>query len=919
MVPRKFWLRVLNVYPGEWGTVKQLYLFQFFQGAGIAFFFTSALAQFLERFPITELPWVMIISAALLWGAGLLYTRLEHLLSFKSFNLSIITFMATSVMLLWAGKYMFRQEWFLYITLGWFYVLYLLNNLQFWGIAALLFDLRQSKRLFGVISGGDIPAKAIGYSLALVLVPYTGAANLLLFGAACMLISLPFFNNILRSNESLLSHQTHSHSGGRRPLRKIVENIATNSYIRRIAFISLITSVCVILINYGFYGEVSKANKNDVALARFIAFFYASLRIIAFVTKMVFTSRLTASLGVRQSLFITPCAMLLLAGVIVFTGGMSQEQKIIFYLFGACSMIVDVLRTSLNSPVLLTLMQPLPTYERLRAHNIVKGIMDPFASFFAGVFLLILFYMHNRVDLMFLCYVLIGLGILWVIGVVLVNRQYAQILVKTISNRYFSREEFNLNDEAIRQMITDKMMAGTEQEVISILRMLNSEKDKLSNDMIEQLLFHPADPIKLEALQLLNNTGSATRHKLEQLLNDSENPVVKMEVVSALTRLGTEDWNLDQYISQSRDIRQAAIAGMLINKDPNIYQKGQAALDQLLQRDNTEDKQLAIRILDAVKNEYDHPGHGALINDSSPATRAAAIQAVGRAALPGTLEALAHQLGQHEKMVMAAFHKAGSAALPVIKQQLYSEGMTPERTDRLITLSGRIGGEEAIRILMEMLVKRPAHTNTTVKALHRSKYIAGEDAQKVLESIARMYIMHGVELLHMQQKLEKHNSDYHVLNRSIQSEIQEIREVLLSLFSCLYDREKINQVKYGLNTSQKDSVANAMEIIELTVKKDLGRQFNLMFEPVEIEQRCNSLRALFTDKRFEKIDHVLTRILSEKPIPYYNWTKAYSMYVSGKQGHTVGQELFHKFIQSDNRLLKETAMFATTTLQKTDL
>ena len=87
MGTRNFWLRVLNVYPEEWNIVKRLYLFQFFQGAGIAFFFTSAFAQFLEKFSITELPWVMIYSALLLWLAGFVYTKLEHSLKFEQFNL----------------------------------------------------------------------------------------------------------------------------------------------------------------------------------------------------------------------------------------------------------------------------------------------------------------------------------------------------------------------------------------------------------------------------------------------------------------------------------------------------------------------------------------------------------------------------------------------------------------------------------------------------------------------------------------------------------------------------------------------------------------------------------------------------------------------------------------------------------------
>ena len=208
----RFWLKILNVYPHEWNVVKRLYLFQFLQGAGLAFFFTSAFAQFLERFPITELPWVMVYSAVLLWIAGWLYTRLEHTLKFRGFNVTIILVMAASMLLLWIANYKLAEDWFFYVLMAWFNVLYLLNNLQFWGIAALLFDLRQSKRLFAVISAGDIPAKFIGYTLALIFVPYTGAQNLLLMGTVCILVSIPFFRSIIKSGHLEAHHEAHKKS-----------------------------------------------------------------------------------------------------------------------------------------------------------------------------------------------------------------------------------------------------------------------------------------------------------------------------------------------------------------------------------------------------------------------------------------------------------------------------------------------------------------------------------------------------------------------------------------------------------------------------------------------------------------------------------------------------------------------------------
>lgn len=915
MGTRSFWLRILNVYPEEWNIVKRLYLFQFFQGAGIAFFFTSTFAQFLERFPITRLPWVMIYAAALLWVTGLLYTWLEHALKFTTFNVLIIVFMAGSMLLMWIANFSMTANWFYYLIMAWFNVLYLLNNMEFWGIAALLFDLRQSKRLFGVISAGDIPAKFIGYTLALVFVPYTGTQNLLLIGSACMLASLPFFKSIIKSGKLEFHHQSHDTRHVKhapQKIKKLVQNIVTNTYVRRIAFISLITSTCIILINYGFYGEVKKAYKDDVALARFIAFFYAGLRIIAFVTKMIFTSRLTSSLGIRSALFITPVGMLLLIVLIVSVNRLTPDEKLVFYLFGVASMIIDVLRTSFNSPVLLTMMQPLSTHERLRAHNIVKGVMDPFASFFSGIFLLALFYMHDRVDLMFLCYVLLVLGGLWVIGVILVNRQYLQILFKTIGSRYFSSEEFDLKDEAVIQHIRNKLMTGTELEVINILRILNSKMDPVAEDLIAGLLDHPSAHVKLEALQLIRNRNIINvKEKLEALMQNEASADIKKEAVKTYCKIGSDTGNLAAYLDHPQEeIRKAAITGMLGNSDDHVKEMAERTINSLLLSTDKKDKKNAISILNEVKDKYNAAAHVQLINDADPEVRNLAIKAVGKATGRETLIALFGCISDNEKLVLLSFYNAGASVIPLLKEHIIKAEVPDELLEKLIGLCGKIGGDEAKQVLLELLKLRPQHTSTIIRALHRCKYFADTDTRKQLEAIARIYIINGVELLYMQQGLSKKDGKYNVLNSSLHYEIQEIREILLCLFGCIYDREKINQVKNGLNMKHKESIANAMEIIELTVKKDIGKQFNTMFETTSIEQRCTALRSLFTENQFGQVEHILGRILSEKPIQYYDWTKACSMYISKKYVHPLANGLYEKYVGSESKLLKETALFA---------
>jgi hypothetical protein len=233
--------------------------------------------------------------------------------------------------------------------------------------------------------------------------------------------------------------------------------------------------------------------------------------------------------------------------------------------------------------------------------------------------------------------------------------------------------------------------------------------------------------------------------------------------------------------------------------------------------------------------------------------------------------------------------------------------------EKLMILCGQIGGEKARDVLLKLLKKEPGHTAVIIKSLYKCRYTVDQHTQKEFESIARAYIIYGVEMLYMQQALSKRALHYDLLNNSLQNEIQNISEILLHLFGCMYDREKMNQVKYGLSASKKESIANAMEIIDLTVKKDIGRQFNTMFETTSVEHRCISLRALFTEKQFNEIEHILERILSEKPIQYYNWTKACSMYLSKKFVHRIDAHMYEKFADSESILLKETALFAAQT------
>ncbi|HMI77967.1 MAG TPA: hypothetical protein VK484_04200, partial [Ferruginibacter sp.] len=408
-------LKFLKIRRGEAGLVKDLFAMEFFQGAGIAFFFTVAFTLFLKKFPITELPKVFIISAFLLWLTGIFYTQLEHKLKVRSLGIFVTLFMAFNILLFRIGYEVTGGSWFLYIMLAWFNVLYLMNSLQFWGMASLLFDVRQSKRLFAIISAGDIPAKFFGYTVASLVVVYTGTSNLLFAGFACMCLSIPFVLRITGKGafEKISHHPVHHATPATvKKIDALINNFTKNKLIVGLAILSFLAAACLYIINYAFYAEVKEKYHDDVGLATFIGLFLAASRLIALLLKMVFTSRLINKLGAKHLLLITPVLLCILVSILLFSTHGLQNERLVFFMFGVISIATDVFRSSIHSPVFLTLMQPLPTQQRLRAHTIVKGIMDPFAFLVTGIMLLLLIRFYGYADIVFLSYFLLGFALL---------------------------------------------------------------------------------------------------------------------------------------------------------------------------------------------------------------------------------------------------------------------------------------------------------------------------------------------------------------------------------------------------------------------------------------------------------------------------------------------------------------------------
>src|SRR5678815_822050 len=562
---RPFLLKLLNVRPAEWKVVSQLFWLQFFMGTGIAFFFTASFSHFLEKFSASQVAWVMIISSPLLFLTGWVFNKFEHRFHLTRVGTIVIILMAISILTLQLSSNWIKGDWFYYVTFAWYYVLYLASNLCFWSITSTLFDVRESKRLFAVISGGDVPAKFIGYTMAYFFVKAIGPLNLLWPAFIFMLGALPFLYQLSRSG--VIHHHHHTDQAIEfiqgKGFKVFVKRYTLNTLIRRLAVLTFIISASLAIINYAFYAEVKEQHDKD--LSTFIIQFMAASQIVALLVKIILTGRIVTSIGIKKSLLITPLVLLGLLIIIISAQYAASGSKLVFYAFGMAAIAVEVLRTTITNPVFLTVMQPLNPNARSKAHAIVKGIMDPFAFLFSGVLLIFINSLKLGNELLTICYILAFFGISWIVSILLVNRSYHHTLLKAISSRFFSQEEFKLSDEELQQQILKKIKTGNETEIINILQMLNTQISGGSKEIIFKLLDHPSDNIKKVTLLLIQTRNiKGAEEKLKILADHDKNKEIQILAVQSLCKEQNEHHHLKHYLHHhDAGIKAAALIGML--------------------------------------------------------------------------------------------------------------------------------------------------------------------------------------------------------------------------------------------------------------------------------------------------------------------------------------------------------------------
>jgi hypothetical protein len=379
------WYRLLGVRPDEARTVWLFFLHNFLLGIGTILVYVAANVILLENNPERNLPLAYGTAALAMMAAGRVYTHFEHHLVLQKLAGRVLLAVVVLAGVLGALVLLGHSVAAAVAIMAGYRVIYLLTNLEFWGVSAVVFDVRQSKRLFGLISAGDMPAKALGAGLAIIIHAHTDLLYLLLtafvaYGAALLVVQA-----------TLRSHDVEARPVGRR------QRVAgTSVWQRWFGNNQLVLSICLSMtaiaavttgVEYSFFVNVKHKFHDQTLVMQYVGGVLALTYLLAMLFKVGLAQVTLDRLGIRRMLLALPGVVLL--GLLLF-GGLSWagagESTLLIYFCGLY-LGLEVLRRAVFDPVFLVLFQPLAPPERLQAHTLAKGYYEPLGMGLAGLLL----------------------------------------------------------------------------------------------------------------------------------------------------------------------------------------------------------------------------------------------------------------------------------------------------------------------------------------------------------------------------------------------------------------------------------------------------------------------------------------------------------------------------------------------------
>lgn len=823
------WHRALGIRPEEGRTVGLFFIHNFLLGIGTILIYVAANAILLENNPETSLPVAYVVAALSMIGVSRVYAYFEHHLALQVVAVRVL--IAAVVMTVVVGVLVFVGHSVaaaVAIMTG-YRIIYLLTNLEFWGVSAVVFDTRQSKRLFGVISSGDMPAKAAGAVLAALVHAHADVLRLLLVAFGAFLAALYILWLTIQS------HDVQAASGAsrvvrREPSRLVGKRFGGSELIFYMCLSFTMLAAVATEIEYNFFINVKHRFHDQTDVIRYVSYVLALTYGLAMVVKLLMSRKVLDKFGIQRSLVVLPWVALAGLTVLIILHYAAASETVLLIYFCILYLVFEVARRALFDPVFLVLFQPLLPPQRLKGHTLAKGLYEPIGLGVAG-FLIFLF--HNTLE---------SNGALFWIGLLVVAiwllqqtyKRYLHELNDAIGRRFLERDELAMPGVAQKNLI-NQLQSDKPGEVLTALGWLDAHNPAELAHHIPTLLTHSEAAIRRRALAALTHSSLPVPVRpLTHIALTDEEPELRQQAAYLLgRRINSEPAELAPLIHHSDlTIRQGAIRGILeLNPHDTA---AQAALRELVREEDPNLQKIALNLIAALHLNEFAPAVQQLLASPNTDVKKAAILTAGSLTNHGLTQFLLLNL-THETLgrtVVQALKSRGPELIPHLHELRRVNG-SRLMLERITTICGAIQAPESRQLLNE-LAQQPdlLVRGAALRALRRFPNEPADDA------LFRTLLHEDVLLA--QRMLHGSLSDTS-LTTTLDYELLVLVQRLFDTLAQLFDTETIAGARMGVGHPARERRANALEMLDNLIPRATYQTLQVLVDDLPRPEKARIL------------------------------------------------------------------------------
>lgn len=408
-------------------------------GIFISYYLAYANGAFMGLFEATDLPLTYVLSGVTGFVASAVFARYQKRVAYGKLAMGTLAAIGAVVTAFMVGVWIdpTNKPLIFALFLGLIPVLGLIG-LQFGGMIMQLFDLRQGKRLYGVIASGEVVSSMIWFFtipviLRLGLVPEGQQWMLLAIALAGLGLGM-FFQVLLirrfpaafsQSPPSAVSRPTQAGKTRKIRLPKLQFD---RPYFALVFFLMLFSTLGRVFVDYSFM-DAAKATFAG-SLTAFFGTFFGLLKVIELITNTFFASRLLNKYGIKLGLLILPTLLAAFA-IVALVGHWTVGLEVVFLGLAMNKLFDKTVRTSLELPSFKTLYQPLSDEEKFKLQTQTEGQAGQFGVFLAGGLLMIFIALFPQFKMMEATYFL---GLI-LVGWLLIARRTVQAYRHTVIDK----------------------------------------------------------------------------------------------------------------------------------------------------------------------------------------------------------------------------------------------------------------------------------------------------------------------------------------------------------------------------------------------------------------------------------------------------------------------------------------------------